>query len=205
MITERMNPRRTVAIWLQQMTRSANSEKANYTRDMLVEFSEPILSMTAAAEAALPVKMKMLLESGTYPRKAIKYFEDNLILNTGLRELDDAGKPINWDFEGTDVARQALTALVERTSDEGYGDPLKVSRICDEIAMELSQKDNPMHKMHGEGTGILLREILGLPGDASFAETLTDERVIDNMRHAVCILQDQPEFQKRAEREIEPG
>lgn len=198
MITRRTTPRTTVHLWLAQLARTATSENAEHTLEKLRETAEPILAMTASSEAAPAADMNTLLDSGRYIKVARRYLKDNWVMLTGLKS--DPFAP--GEEAMTQAATEAVSKLIEAVEIEGCENIPLVSAICDRIAEDLASMDKSGRGLHGEGTGILLREILGLPGDAYVANLITDEAVAKNMREALTQLQNAPEFAPA--REISP-
>lgn len=179
MITERTNPRMTQAIWLGQIWRGAIAERAHSTADHIIDLSQAQIAMTADCDEADPVKMRKLVKAATFPRRARRYLERNWVLNTGLsRDRDQVSialaskrteKAIDQALEGL---RLSATKLTEASGPEFV-------RITDRVAEALSGETNTLRDLHGEGTGVLLREILGLPGDAAHCEKLTNPEVLE--------------------------
>lgn len=186
MITERMSPRRTVYLWLDGLRRVSASAKpvSDLIEDRVVELSEPILAMTASSPAADPEKMLALLRSDRYASSAQRYLMNNWILNLGL---PDSADPASRQAHLAACAAGAQEALARLAGESipGKATAAGISDMMDRIAAELRSPDNPGHERHGEGTGILLREVIGLPGDADVCLMVTDPAVL---RNAVAAL-----------------
>ncbi|WP_411839859.1 hypothetical protein [Paracoccus sp. ME4] len=179
MITERMNPRQTMLIWLGNLHRKAVDEKAEHTAEEIESLAEPMLAMSAASEAAEPSKMRTLIEGERYPASVQKYLVRNWALITGLPPRD----PAEMEHHKTAV-EQAASEAVRRLTDHASAarpDTLeKIVQITGQVAKVLSGIPGESAKMHGDGTAILLREAIGLPGDEGVALMIGDDRVVLN-------------------------
>lgn len=189
MITERMNNRQIVYLWLAEMSKTAHSEKAEFTQNKIEEMAEPIFSNLASSNAADPARMKDLLESGRYPKKAVEYLTKNWFINIGIPDIPgtEASKAA---FDGR-CQQAAVRALRILTAEMGPVSEITGKAISDSIE-EISKRHfvtkEGFAKDFGHGAPILLREMLGLPGDADVCEMMTDKAVLENAAHALEAL-----------------
>ena len=189
MITKRMNNREAVYMWLAEIAKMANSENAQFTKDHVEKIAEPIFSNLASSNAADPVKMKDLLESGRYPTKAVKYLEKNWFINIGIPDMPgtEASKAA-FDGRCQEAAVQALRIMtremgpVSDITGKGISDSIEAISQDHFITKEAFEKDM------GHGAPILLREMLGLPGDTDVCEMVTDPAVLENAGRALQAL-----------------
>ncbi|MEP3666047.1 MAG: hypothetical protein ABJN42_04845 [Roseibium sp.] len=177
MITERMNPRLTMLNWLQGLKRAAQSGPDEYLEDKILEMSEPMMAMTASSEAADPIKMRALLERDDFSATARKYLIKNWPLNIGLREGSSELDKARYDEKILKGVNQALAGIWFETGPVTEASGKALSDRIDAVAEKLTEDDRDLH---GEGTGILLREVIGLPGDAYVCALIQDEDVLEN-------------------------
>ncbi|MBW3243717.1 hypothetical protein KUV57_13675 [Epibacterium sp. DP7N7-1] len=178
MITKRTTPRRVVEQWLTEAVRKAVTEKATLTAESLLDTSQAFLAMTASSDEADPDDMEKILNRSDFLLRACRYFEKNWTLNTGLT-LDESGA--FSEIQRNDF-RQAVDQVLEGLR-EAAGRVTEISgpaitELTETVMTNLIDKSNPLHSLHGEGTGILLREVLGLPGDVAPCRNVTDVRVL---------------------------
>lgn len=174
MITKRTTPRRVVLQWLTDAVAKARAEKAELTAETLIETSEGFMAMTAACEAPEPAEMMSVVTRIDFPARALKYLERNWCLNTGL--LVGNGL-VPSEAERTAVKEAVIQAYEALQHAAGTMTDISGSLICDiteRAASSLSVDTNALKGLHGEGTGILLREILGMPGDVAACMNITN-------------------------------
>jgi hypothetical protein len=188
MITNRTTPRRAVEQWLIDAVRKAVAEKAQLTAESLLEGSQAFLAMTASSDEADPAEMATLLNRGDFERRANRYLEKNWTLNTGVT-LDQSGafaEIQRRDFpKAADQALQGLREAAGHLSD--VSGPV-IADLTEKVMDSLTDKSNPLHHLHGEGTGILLREVLGMPGDVAPCRNITDTGVLTCALRAMHLL-----------------
>lgn len=187
MITERMNPRQTMLVWLGNLHRKAVGEKAEHTAEEIESLAEPMLSMTASSEAADPSKMRSLIEGGRYPATAQRYLERNWALITGLPPREPSENERHKVAVGN-AASEAIRRLTDHVSAAGPDTLQKIVQITRQVAKVLSGNPGESSKMHDDGTAILLREAIGLPGDEGVALMVSDDRVVLNAALALGTL-----------------
>lgn len=189
MITKRMNNREAVYMWLAEIAKMANSENAQFTKDHVEKIAEPIFSNLTSSNAADPAKMKELLDSGRYPTKAVKYLEKNWFINIGIPDMP--GTPASHAlFNGRcqEAAVQALRIMTEEMGPVSEITGKAISDSIEEISKRHFVTTEGFAKDFGHGAPILLREMLGLPGDADVCEMVTDKAVLENAAHALEAL-----------------
>lgn len=184
MITERMNPRLTVFNWLGTLHRKAVGEKAEHTAEEILELAEPMLSMTAASEAADPEKMRALVEGDRYPAIAQKYLEKNWVLITGMPPRGEFEKKA-YQAVVSNAAREATRRLTDHVTASRPDSLEKIVAITEQVGKVLSGIPGAESAMHGDGTAILLREAIGLPGDEGVALMVRDDQVVLNAALAI--------------------
>lgn len=169
MITKRINARRTVEVWLNEVIATAKAEKAEITQDKLETLREPLMYMTASSEAADPEEMEKIL-TGRYEEKVVKYLQKNWSL-VGLKGSEKTCP------EAT--ARIAISGLSKVAGEFSDGSAKGIISLTERAAMYASSFDE-IPEASEEAVSILLREALGLPGDAAHAGLITDNAVLRN-------------------------
>lgn len=189
MITNRTTPRRIVEQWLIDAVRKAIAEKAPLTAENLLDSSQSFLAMTASSDEAAPDEMSRILNRGDFIRRASRYLDRNWTLNTGLT-LDESGafsEIQRRDFpKAADQALQTLRELAGRVTE--ISGPA-IADLTEAVMTKLCDKENPLHDLHGEGTGILLREVLGMPGDVTPCRNITNNDVLTCALRAMHLLE----------------
>lgn len=188
MITQRTNLRMNVHQWLMEIARTAKAENAEHTLEKIQEIASPILAMTAASEAADPVKMQGFLRQETFPERAERYIQRNAGLAVGLPPIGNdvsLAAKVGYEDSCRDYARAALVTLrglrIEAGDITGKG-------LSDKIeATSATMPKTFPNAVEGPDSDLstLLREVVGLPGDACICELITDPAVLANAGHAL--------------------
>lgn len=199
MITERTTVRTNVAQWLNKIAMVARSEKAGGTEEMVIETSEPILYMCASQGAAPADKMRALLERGDFERKAQKYLATNAILLLGIQKGGESAREAHTR-ECEEVATHMLRVLRETAPVIISLRPEALVRVTDAVNMTLRSfpmAEGPSERSRitraqeifgGDAPSILLREVMGLPGDEDATLSVTDADVAFNAGLALRAL-----------------
>lgn len=186
MIADRTNPRTHVFLWLCQIRRVAEGEKAEYTADKVRELSEPILAMTASSEAADPKSMSALVERPDFPKKAAAYLAKNWFLNIGIP--DSVAATEAFEERCRNGAEAALAALRAQPGSVTEMTGKAVSDRIEALADDQFRTGVGFAAGQGHGTPVLLREALGLPGDHAACVAETRSEVLMNAARALTAL-----------------
>lgn len=188
MITNRTTPRRAVEQWLIDAVRKAVAEKASLTAENLLDGSQAFLAMTASSDEADPDEMSKILNRGDFTRRASRYLDKNWTLNTGLTLDEDGAFSEIQRRDFPKAADQALEGLREAAGRVTEINGPSIAELTEVVVINLTDKSNPLHALHGEGTGILLREVLGMPGDIAPCCNITDTGVLTCALRAMHLL-----------------
>lgn len=178
MITKRITFRQTVAIYLSEILTAARNEKAAQTELVIDDNVEPILSLTAYGGAAPVPDMLALLEKDNFPNTAMRYLDKNWLLIDGIVRAAEIRRPdgtltLAGSWRKSEISRlleELKTAIPPITSFDLPG------LLADIDSAALAFKGNRA-KVHADSVAVLIRETIGLPGDADVAARMPQEQV----------------------------
>ena len=183
MITERPSstPRVMVELWLREAMKRAENEGAEFTVDKLAEISEPILSMVASSEAADPQKMRDLVARTDWPNRAHVYLTRNAPLLTGIS--GSSGLDASEMQTREAIARKIITQIRVTAGVVTDGSAETLSAIAEQVAKDLRPENRLVghnNLWDGDAAAVLVREVLGLPGDHERCLEVTDPQILRN-------------------------
>lgn len=188
MITNRTNARDVVFRWLLEIAKTAKSENADRTLEKTMTLAEPILSQVASSPAADPEKMTALVARDDFAAIARLYVSKNAFVNLGIFTPGNTAVREVFIAKCRSVSEEAIDIFVKNVgtitdlSGRGISDAIEavsVKHFCTEAGFAAG---------HGYGTPILLREMLGLPGDADVCATETRPQVLLNAGKALFAI-----------------
>ncbi|MFG6080493.1 hypothetical protein ACEUZ9_001097 [Paracoccus litorisediminis] len=188
MITDRITPRQTVKTWLDQLAAGARAEKASTTQETIVEMSSALLSMVTSSHTVDPAKMRELIEGGDFVKRALTYFAKNWVLVSGIAGERNPVLIARQGEEAKLAAHIALLTMVTQASDlDQISGPALVD-LTESAGSDLSRRPDQGNPWPADAIAILLREVLGLPGDAQPAREVDDPAVLLNAARALVTL-----------------
>lgn len=141
--------------------------------------------MTAASEAADPELMKALLGKDSFKVRAVRYMDKNAFVGLGLPPVAGLAAKISFADLSLNFAEAAIATLEGLRLEAGDLTGKRLSEMLDEASARMP-KDYP-NSVEGtdDDLATLLREVVGLPGDAYVCEMITDPAVLANAGHAL--------------------
>lgn len=188
MITLRTTHREAVFRWVNEIARLAHSEKAEFTLERIHTLSEPIFSMLAASSAADPQEMAVLVARADFPDRAERYLSKNAFLNIGIFAPKSSSGREAFVARSRAVAQDALAIFVREMPIVESLSGAHISNLIDALAEAHFCTPAGFAAGHGHATPILLREVLGLPGDAEVCEREDRPEVLINAGRALRAL-----------------
>lgn len=182
MITDRVSHRSIVALWLAEIAKTSHAEKAPITESKIIEMSEPILHMVASENAAPADRMRKLLDLGNYEDKAFRYLAKNAMILVGIREGADEAAVTNHDRTCRQIAREILDHMTHHIGQVTSLEPQAIVDQTERVNLTLRESHvaDVNNIYSGDASTILMREVLGLPGDYTAMMSLRDPEVAVN-------------------------
>lgn len=188
MITGRTTPRTVMTQWLSELNKGALAEGAEHTSENLTGLSQSILTMVASSDEADIDKMKALTSKDSFQDHAKRYMLRNWFLNTGLNVVKQPESVRIHLSEVSGAIDEAINTLVQVAGEVDDISGPRIAEMTNQVAETLGHKDHPSHELHGEGTAILLREVLGMPGDERPCKNITNKEQLEVALNAMVKL-----------------